>query len=124
MDKKLKETFEILSERIKNMSQSEIDDLNEKLKQATEKESKFEICLPINHDEEKKIKQAIKELYSLNIPGAEYSYEIVDNCWINIKHNISDLIMQDDAIACKTGEILKTSLINKGITHFSFYQEY
>lgn len=32
MDKKLKEAFETISERIQNMTQEEIDDLNEKLK--------------------------------------------------------------------------------------------
>lgn len=123
MDKKLKEAFESISERIKNMSQEEIDDLNKEFKLASEKKSNFQILLPIDYDEEDTINSAIAELYALNIPNAEYEYEVVDGCWVNIKHNISDLISTDDDVAYKIGEVLKKSLIDKGITHFSFYQE-
>ena len=75
-----------------------------------------------NMNLEDTINSAIAELYALNVPDAEYKYEVVDGCWIDIKHNISDLISVDDEIAYKTGEVLKKCLVDRGITHFSFYQ--
>ena len=124
MDKKLKEAFETISERIQNMTQEEIDDLNEKLKKSTERNSNFQVILPIDSEKGLIIKNAIKELYALNIPNAEYEYEILDNYWIDIKHNISDLISTNDGVAYKTGKVLKKNLIDNGIVNFSFYEEY
>ena len=124
MDKKLKEAFETISERIQNMTQEEINDLNEKLKKSTERNSNFQVILPIDSEKGLIIKNAIKELYALNIPNAKYEYDILDNYWVDIKHNISDLISTNDGIAYKTGKVLKNNLIDNGIVNFSFYQEY
>ncbi|ELH4387777.1 hypothetical protein Q9Z21_000832 [Staphylococcus pseudintermedius] len=63
---------------------------------------------------------AINKLKDLKIPCAEFNYEVEEKVWVNIYHNISDLIMEDDEVADKISKILKLELIDKEIISFSF----
>ena len=72
---------------------------------------------------EQHVKRAIKSLEELNIPNAKFDYKVYEHEWIDIYHNISDFISNDDNIAYLVGEILKKELIDKGFTKFSFYEK-
>ncbi|HEC2242189.1 TPA: hypothetical protein R1960_002386 [Staphylococcus delphini] len=63
---------------------------------------------------------AINKLKNLKIPDADFNYEVEEDGWINIYHNILDLIMEDDEVADKISKILKLELIDKEIISFSF----
>lgn len=65
----------------------------------------------------------IKKLEDLNIAGSEFSYEIAEDGWINIYHNIFDFIIVNDEVADKVSKILQLELIDKGITKFRLYEE-